>query len=723
MARKLELQASVAHLRRQGAPLADGPGQLSRAKSKKSKKLGAGGTGPIERTNINRFVARPIDVRQMEAHDDPGLRSERVSQRKQTYGEKLAKLFPAEHQRFVDRELQKWRFLAGPAVDRLNEAASDESPGMLTIDDIQEVARSAPWFHGMSSIVGHDPFEDEGMNAFENHVDLGSSTDLRFRTRLSSPGADRIPYWISVARTDNAKDSAPLHTISKRANEAAQGQFVGLRVGLRQVSSFATHDLYGHTLCDAHWKTRASAELSEFEVRTEHKTGQFNPNSYEEMLFRMMARIHEGARKMTPKLGVVHARDAEGYRALAERYRDMRLSEAIEALEALPPEDRAQYLLEALEMAEAELLHFLTLYMNKNLLFVIEPDRVEDEAGNARASLDRELRKVVSSGASERVDDLTRRILIEHPALAGALGERASELLGIERPAREETTEVRGSNGTPEARLGRIFGAYPELWNGTRVQQAIHDDAPRRNMKTGELWPNTKIERAVFGASRHYDANPDLAMGLRLAGMNQAQAMKHLEKATAEGDGAAAYALARIYSSGVRVPQDPSRSRSLMERAAGLGYSQAAVELADQVPLGSDEWMKWMEAAEKSAEALYALAQQHPAGSIERRVLLEDAANAEHFDALMDLAELHREGPDKDLSAAFGYTARANNLWQLNRGNPRVAEAQYWVGRHFSEGLGVDRDVGEGRRFLVFARDNGYAAAEAALKELDAQME
>ena len=218
------------------------------------------------------------------------------------------------------------------------------------------------------------------------------------------------------------------------------------------------------------------------------------------------------------------------------------------------------------------------------------------------------------------------------------------------------------------------------------------------------------------------------------------------EKAAAAGNGTAQFNLATAYAEGLGVKADLARAKALYEQAAEAGEADAQFNLAllylqgRGVKQDYDQARRWFQRAAEAGNpraqsnlgVFYADGLGVKPDYAEARRWWEQAAAQGDGDAQNNLARLHERGRGAAKDAARNTTARlaeaqaayerkeydqARALWQplAEAGN---GEAQYQLARLYRRGQGVNRDEGEGRRWLERAAANGYAPARQILPSI-----
>lgn len=158
------------------------------------------------------------------------------------------------------------------------------------------------------------------------------------------------------------------------------------------------------------------------------------------------------------------------------------------------------------------------------------------------------------------------------------------------------------------------------------------------------------------------------------------------------------------YRNGIRclvgdgVPQDFAVARSWFEKAAAQGHVCAMEELGffDERGLGRDvdisSAMRWYEKASEQGNPV----------------------------AMVGLGRIYFRGSDgvqKDYAKAEGYFKRAAAAWKTvdEENRWKVMHAFFYLGRIYTEGLGVEKDVMLGQRCHLFAAKNGNVASAHAI--------
>lgn len=271
----------------------------------------------------------------------------------------------------------------------------------------------------------------------------------------------------------------------------------------------------------------------------------------------------------------------------------------------------------------------------------------------APAEAERVLRAAVERGVPEAPNRLAKALVA-----AGRSGEAVAAL------------EAAAASGQPDALAELALLSLSGAAGGRDVAAA--EAYLERSEALGGASPQARVAvaEALFDVGRVEATEKGLAM---------------LQDLVATGSGPAAAALSRAYRDGRGVARDDARAEEFAVAAAGLGVTDALIEIASAYEKSGDG-----PAAQARAFALYEKAAEFEPGSAR---------------ALGALARAYRygRGTAQDLPRSVEYFRKAADAGS--------ASALIALADAYSEGSGVARDPAEARRLLLVAVERGIDGA------------
>ena len=238
-------------------------------------------------------------------------------------------------------------------------------------------------------------------------------------------------------------------------------------------------------------------------------------------------------------------------------------------------------------------------------------------------------------------------------------------------------------------------------------REAAHQDLPAAQFQVGQQY------RLGIGTEK-----------------NPATAIEWYEKALAEGHAGAAGELGRMYNDADGVAKDEKKAFGYFETGAEGGYHPAQSFLgayyANGLVVRRDykKALYWIRQAadQGNKHAQYNLALMYkkgrgvPADPEAFVELAKVSANQGFVPAMVKLGDFYRDGEGGRIdhaSAAKWYRRAALN---------RNASAQFRFAEMYEQGVGVPQDLIQAFVYYDLARRNGFAQADAALRNLKPQM-